>query len=301
MTFEIAKEEFKDFLLLECAFSLHTINAYIRNVEKLKNFLSIKDLKLMPSDVRLEHLTAFVQYLNEVETLSAPSQAQVVATAKTFFKFLVLEQVILDSPAVFLSGPKKEQPLPVYLLISEIHDLINVVQYYKPFPHRALAIISILYACGIRVSEMIGIKIEDLYFEVNMIKVLGKGNKERLVPIADFAQQNITQYIDAERSLFQKQKAFHTHVFLTEKGKPLQREYIWTLIKALAKRAHITKSISPHTFRHTLATHLKQAGADLNTIKEILGHESIADTLRYAHLDLNNLREVIEKCHPSNR
>ena len=300
MTFEVAKEEFKDFLLLECAFSKHTVSAYMRNVEKLENFPSVNGLKLLPSDVQLEHLTSFVSWLNEVGNLSAASQAQVVATVKTFFKFLVMSDILHSSPAEFLLSPKKELLLPNYLLVSEVRQIIDAAKRNKPFVYRAVAIISTLYATGIRVSELTNIKIEDLHFELSMVKVLGKGNKERLVPIATFAKKAVKEYIENERNGFTKQRLYHNHLFTTENGKPLQREYVWTLIKSLAKRANIKKSISPHTFRHTLATHLKQAGADLNIIKEILGHESISDTIKYAHLDINSLAKAINN-HPVNK
>lgn len=299
MTFDLAREEFKDFLLLECAFSKHTISAYMRNVEKLENFLSINGLKLLPSDVQLEHLISFVSWLNETGDFASASQAQVVATVKTFFKFLVMSDVIRSSPAEFLLSPKKELLLPVYLSVSEVHQIIDAAKHNKPFTYRAVAIVSTLYATGIRVSEMIQIKLEDLHFDLGMIKVLGKGNKERLVPIAAFAKKAVMEYVAIERNNFSKQKSFYTHLFITEHGKPLQREYVWTLIKSLAKRANIKKSVSPHTFRHTLATHLKQAGADLNIIKEILGHESISDTIKYAHLDMTSLAKAINN-HPVN-
>lgn len=301
MSFDLAKEEFKDFLLIECAFSMNTVSAYIRNLEKFENFLNINNgLKQAIADVQYEHLTMFIQFLNEETNLGTSSQAQVVATVKTFFKFLVMEEVITDSPAEFLASPKKIQLLPEYLTLTEVHHLLNVASHHKPFPHRAVAIISTLYSTGVRVSELINIKYEDLHFDVDIIKVLGKGNKERVVPIADFAQSHINTYLQTEKLVFENDKNYRSHIFITEKGKPLQREYIWTLIKTLAQKSQITKSISPHTFRHTLATHLKQAGADLNIIKEILGHESIADTTRYARLDNVKLREVIEQNHPAN-
>lgn len=296
MTFEVVKEEFKDFLLLECAFSKHTIDAYMRNIEKFENFLNKNGLKL--SDVVTQHLHRFI--IEIAEAASPASQAQIVATVKAFFKFLVSDGMLSDSPAELLQTPKKDLILPCYLTISEVHTLLKCASFFKPFPFRSTAIIATLYATGVRVSELLHVKFDDLLFDIDAIKVLGKGNKERLVPISPFAQKHILAYIDNERILFEKTRDFNSYVFISEKGKALQREYVWQLVKTLSNKAGITKSISPHTLRHTLATHLKQAGADLHTIKDILGHENISDTIRYTHLDTASLQDAI-KLHPVNK
>jgi len=296
MKWEISIKNFIDFLRLERSLSANSINAYYNDINKLKEFLDLKKLSLTPQQINTEHLRNFIYWLNELG-LCSTSQSRVISGIKSFFKYLLLENQIEKDPSALLEAPRIGRKLPEVLAINEIDQLIYAIDLSLPEGQRNKAIIETLYSCGLRVSELINLRISNLYFEQGFVRIIGKGNKERLVPISQKAIKEINYYLE-ERGKLNIAEGYRDILFLNRRGKQLTRVMIFTIIKRLAAKANIPKNISPHTLRHSFASHLIDGGADLRAIQEMLGHESIMTTEIYTHLDREYLRETIIEHHP---
>ena len=288
---------FKSYLRLERSLSANTIEAYLHDVDKLKQFFISKSVKKELIRISSDDLKDFLMWVNELGMLP-PTQARVLSGLKAFFKYLVLENVIDTDPSALLESPKTSRKLPDTLNIIEINKIIDAIDLSKPEGMRNKAILEILYGCGLRVSELTGLKISNLYLDIDFIKILGKGNKERLVPIGSDAVKYLRIFIDEIRVHIQVKTGNEDFVFLNNRGNPISRVMVFLIIKNLAEKTGIKKSISPHTFRHSFATHLIEGGADLRAVQEMLGHESITTTEIYTHLDRDYLRETIIQFHP---
>lgn len=288
---------FESFLKLERSLSANSIEAYLRDISKLTSFLELKEYNLSPGEVKLKHLREFISWINEIG-MGATSQARIISGIKSFYKYLLLENEINDDPTNLLESPKTSRKLPDTLSIEEIDKLIGTIDLSKEQGQRNKAMLETLYSCGLRVSELIGLQLSNLHFKEGFIKILGKGNKERLVPIGEAAMKYIDIYVESIRCHVNIKKEAEDIVFLNNRGNKLSRVMIFNIIKELAILTGIKKSISPHTFRHSFATHLIERGADLRAIQEMLGHESISTTEIYTHLDRDYLRNTIMDYHP---
>lgn len=290
-------ESYDAFLKIEKSLSENSIKSYISDLEKLIEFLNIegKELSFSQDDVVL--LKEFIEYLNGLG-LSARSQARIISGIRAFYKYLLLSDKIDSDPSKLLELPRLGKKLPVFLSIEEVDKIQAAIDLSKPEGHRNHAIIETLYSCGLRVSELINLKLSDLFFDLDFIKILGKGNKERLVPISQKAKDEIDLYIETYRNHISIHKEFENYLFLNRRGKKLTRVMIFHIVKELVKRAGITKNISPHSFRHSFATHLVDGGADLRAVQEMLGHESIITTEIYTHLSTGYLKQTIMEFHP---
>ncbi len=289
--------QFKNFLKLEKSLSDNSITAYETDIRKLVTYIEIKKLNISPINVKLQDLKNFIEWINELE-LNARSQARIISGLKAFFKYLILEDIIETDPSSLLESPRLGRKLPEVLSIEEIDRIIAAIDLSKPEGQRNKAIIETLYSCGLRVSELINLKITNLYFNDGFIRVVGKGDKERLVPIGQKAMKEIKYYFQDRNLQPNIDKSSQNIVFLNRRGKQITRVMIFTIIKNLAKKAGIKKNISPHTFRHSFASHLIDGGADLRAVQEMLGHESIITTEIYTHLDREYLRDAIIRFHP---
>ncbi|MDQ2720326.1 MAG: site-specific tyrosine recombinase XerD [Bacteroidota bacterium] len=295
---EIYKKGFKAYLQLEKSLSENSVEAYAHDIEKLTQFLSINHTGKNPKELELKDLEDFLKWISELG-MTPSSQSRIISGLRSFYKFCLQEQISSTDPTALIETPKLERKLPDFLSFSEIEKIILSVDVSTPEGTRNKAIIETLYSCGLRVSELVNLKLSCLYFEVGYIRITGKGDKERLVPIGSFA----IKYID----LYRKNIRVHLPVisgnedilFLNRRGRKLSRVMIFMIIKNLAKKAGITKNISPHTFRHSFATHLVEGGADLRAVQEMLGHESITTTEIYTHLDKEYLRETLQQFHPA--
>ena len=288
---------FKAYLQLEKSLSPNSVEAYLNDVGKFAVFEEAHIKKSSPSDIALSDLQLFLKQVNEIG-LGARTQARIISGIKAFFKYLFLEGLISDDPASLLEGPRPGRKLPDTLSHEEVEKIINVIDMSLPEGERNKAIIETLYGCGLRVSELTGLKITDVYFKDQFVKVIGKGNKERLVPIGNTALKHINLYLDNSRMQVQAKKGDEDIIFLNRRGGRLSRTMIFLIVKELGEKAGIRKSISPHTFRHSFATHLVEGGADLRAVQEMLGHESIITTEIYTHLDREYLKSVIQLYHP---
>lgn len=300
MDWQHFKRGFQSFLKLEKSLSENTIDAYLHDLEKLISWFGIKGISLSPGDITYNHLKDFVVYAGELG-MSLKSQARMVSGIRTFFKYLLLNEYINNDPSELLEAPKSGRKLPEVLSIGEIDKIIAAIDLSKADGHRNRAMIETLYSCGLRVSELVGLRISDLAFPQGFITVTGKGNKERLVPVSPNAVRDIENYFIQTRNHQQPVKGSENIVFLNRRGKKLTRVMIFTIIKSLALKAGIGKNISPHTFRHSFATHLIEGGADLRAVQEMLGHESILTTEIYTHLSREYLRDAILMYHPRAR
>ncbi len=296
MDWKSSSKGFKAFLQLEKSLSPNSIEAYLHDIEKLQQFLDYSQQSISPIDVKLKHLRDFLKWATELG-MSRNSQARVISGIKAFYKFLVLEQVLKEDPTLLLEAPKFGRKLPDTLSIEDIDALIAAIDLSKPEGQRNKAILETLYSCGLRVSELVGLKISEMYTSEGFVKVKGKGSKERLVPIGGKALKEISLYFE-DRVHLNIHPDSRDIVFLNRRGKKLTRVMIFTIIKQLAEKINLKKSISPHTFRHSFATHLIEGGADLRAVQEMLGHESITTTEIYTHLDKHYLREAIIQFHP---
>jgi integrase/recombinase XerD len=290
-------KDFVSFLKIEKGLADNSIFAYQNDVTKLKDFSEANGFE--PTNISYDNLKLFVAQLFDLG-LSARSQARIISGIKQFFVFLLVEDVIQDDPSELLELPKLGRKLPEVLSIEEIDLLIAAIDLSKDEGHRNKAILETLYSCGIRVSELINLKFSDLYFEEGFIRVIGKGNKERLVPVSPTVEKEIGMYTKNIRNHMKIQPGNENIVFLNRRGAQLTRVMIFTIIKNLTEIAGINKTISPHTFRHSFATHLLEGGANLRAIQEMLGHESITTTEIYTHLDQRFLRDAIITFHPRN-
>jgi integrase/recombinase XerD len=291
---------FKAYLQLEKSLSKNSIEAYLHDVAKVTQFLEMKGMLTGPEKLELQHLQAFLQWITELG-MSARSQARVISGLRAFYHYLLLENIVQCDPTEMLDSPKLGLKLPVTLNPDEIDSLIGKLDLSKPEEHRNKAMLETLYGCGLRVSELVNLRISNLFFKDGFIKVTGKGDKERLVPVGSVAQKEISFYLAELRPHIPVQKGQEDIVFLNRRGKGLSRVMIFTIIKRLAMQAGIKKRISPHTFRHSFATHLVEGGADLRAVQEMLGHESITTTEIYTHLDRDYLRSTIIQYHPRNK
>ncbi len=297
MTWENYIKGFKAYLKLEKSLSGNSINAYLHDIEKLIRYFEISNIKIKPEKVTLSHLQDFIKYINETG-LSATSQARIISGLKAFYKYLLLEDVIKQSPAEMLEAPKTGRKLPDTLSVDDINRLIDAIDLSKPEGTRNKAMLETLYGCGLRVSELINLKISNIYFNEGFIKITGKGDKERLVPAGNAALKYIRIYIENVRNKQDIKKEYSDILFLNRRGAQLSRVMVFLIIKELAGRIGLKKNISPHTFRHSFATHLIEGGADLRAVQEMLGHESITTTEIYTHLDREYLRDAILSFHP---
>lgn len=287
---------FKAYLRLERSVSENTVEAYLRDVNRLFEYTETIGGK-NPVAIDISDLKNFIVWVNELGML-ATTQARVLSGIKAFYKYLVLENLIQKDPASLLESPRLARKLPDTLSIPEINDLIAAIDHSKAEGMRNKAMLEVLYGCGLRVSELINLKISNLYLDVEFIKVTGKGNKERLVPIGSEAVKFLIIYLNEIRVHAQIKPGKEDYVFLNRRGAPLSRVMVFIIIKALAEKIGLKKTISPHTFRHSFATHLIEGGADLRAVQEMLGHESITTTEIYTHLDRDYLKDTIIQFHP---
>lgn len=290
-------KEFKAYLQLEKSLSQNSVEAYLHDVEKLSEFITMYYPDILPETITREHLVKFIHFLNELG-MNDRSQARMISGVRAFFKFLLLEDLIDVDPSQLLDLPKLSKKLPDTLNYEEINKILECVDMSKPDGVRNRAILETLYSCGLRVSELTELKISELYLNVDFIRVTGKGDKERLVPIGTSAKKCITTYLENTRVHVPVKKGYEDHVFLNRRGKKLTRVYIFLMLREYAATVGIRKTISPHTFRHSFATHLIEGGAGLRAVQEMLGHESITTTEIYTHLDREFLRDTLIQYHP---
>jgi integrase/recombinase XerD len=294
---DVYTQGFKSYLQLEKSLSVHSIKAYLDDVEKLFQYLLINDIPFQPQQITINELTGFIQYLYDLG-LSAQSQARIISGIRAFFKYLLTEKIILQDPSQLMELPKLGRKIPEVLSIDEMDKVIHHIDLSKPEGQRNKAILETLYGCGLRVSELVDLRISNLFFDDGFIRIIGKGNKERLVPIGELTIKYIEIYRQHQRIHLNIQKGNEDFVFLNRNGRKLSRQMVFLMIKDLASKAGIKKNISPHTFRHSFATHLIDGGADLRAIQEMLGHASITTTEIYTHLDRQYLRDAIIQFHP---
>ncbi|KAA6321490.1 Tyrosine recombinase XerD [termite gut metagenome] len=287
---------YKQYLMLEKSLSNNTLDAYMTDLDKLLSYLLLEEVDVL--DVKINDLQHFVAGLRDIG-IHARSQARIISGIKSFYRFLILGDYLEANPCELLEGPKIGFKLPEVLAVEEIDALISCIDLSKKEGQRNRAILETLYSCGLRVSELVNLTLSNLYFDEGYIRVDGKGNKQRLVPISPKAIKEITLYY-LDRNQIEIKKGYEDYVFLNHRGKNLTRIMVFYIIKDLAKAAGITKIISPHTFRHSFATHLLEGGANLLAIQCMLGHESIATTEIYTHIDRNRLRAEIIEHHPRN-
>lgn len=291
------KKGFKAYLQLERSLSNNSIEAYLSDLSKLTDFLLANDLKKNPSEIELKDLQQFIKWIAELG-MTQSSQARIISGLRTFYKYCLLEDISSVDPTALLEAPKLKRHLPDVLSFEEIESIISEIDVSTAEGTRNKAILETMYSCGLRVSEVVNLKLSQLYLDVGFVRVIGKGNKERLVPIGSSAIKYITIYKKTIRVHQPVQNGEEDILFLNRRGKRLTRVMIFLIIKDLVKKAGIKKSISPHTFRHSFATHLVEGGADLRAVQEMLGHESITTTEIYTHLDREFLRKTLEKFHP---
>jgi integrase/recombinase XerD len=290
---------FHAYLKLERSLSANTIEAYLRDIGKLVQFFDIHQLGYSPGDVKLEHFQDFLKWINDLG-LDVRSQARIISGIKAFYKYLLVEDILYTDPTELLETPRLDHKIPEVLTYEEIQRLLAAIDHSTPHGLRNRAMLETLYACGLRVSELVNLKISNLYLDIGFVKVIGKHDKERLVPIGEVAVKHIRFYLDGVRRHLKIKKSDENVLFLNRQGGKLTRIMVFYIIKDLAKLAGIEKTISPHTFRHSFATHLIEGGADLKAVQDMLGHESITTTEIYTHLDTDYLKETVLNFHPRN-
>ncbi len=295
---EAYKKGYKAYLRLEKSLSDHSVEAYLHDVTKLTQYLQVVNQEKNPAALTLKDLQAFVKWIGELG-MGATTQARIISGIRSFYKYLLTEQLVTIDPSSLLEAPKTRRKLPDTLSFEEIEQLIGAIDLSSPEGTRNKAILETMYSCGLRVSELVGLKISCLYLDIGFIRVIGKGDKERLVPIGSDAIKCIKIYKDTVRSHQSVSEKNQDILFLNRRGNALSRVMIFYIIKSLALTAGITKVISPHTFRHSFATHLVEGGADLRAVQEMLGHESITTTEIYTHLNRDFLRDTLQQFHPA--
>lgn len=295
---ESYKKGFKAYLQLEKSLSDNSVEAYLRDIEKLVAYFQQTGSLKAPAQVQLKDLESFLKWITELG-MTASSQARIISGIRAFYKYCILENITTKDPALLLEAPKLKRMLPDVLSFEEIENIISQIDLSKPEGGRNKAILETMYSCGLRVSEVVNLKISCLHLEVGFIRVIGKGDKERLVPVGRSAVKYINLYKNKIRVHMTPAKGNEDILFLNNRGSKLSRVMIFLIIKDLVKKAGIKKNISPHTFRHSFATHLIEGGADLRAVQEMLGHESITTTEIYTHLDREFLRKTLEKYHPA--
>jgi integrase/recombinase XerD len=292
------KKGFKAYLQLEKSLSDHSVEAYLRDINAFTSFLEEKRKTKSPGEIELKDLQQFLKWINELE-ISANSQARIISGIRSFYKYCLLEQITKTDPTQLLETPKLKRALPAVLGFDEIEAIIAQIDLSKPEGGRNKAILEILYSCGLRVTEVVNLKISQLYLDVGFIRVIGKGDKERLVPIGRSASKYIKIYLKDIRVHMAVKKGNEDVLFLNKLGSRMSRIMVFYIIKDLTLKAGIKKTVSPHTFRHSFATHLVEGGADLRAVQEMLGHESITTTEIYTHLDREFLRKTLARFHPA--
>jgi integrase/recombinase XerD len=292
-------KEYEGFLKLEKGLSPHSVEAYLGDLEKLRQYQELMHPQTGPRDLNREQLGQFLIWISELG-LSARSQARILSGIKTFYRYLLLEDQIQSDPTALLEGPRLGSKLPEVLSVAEIDRMLGCIDLSKPQGRRNRAMLETLYSCGLRVSELVALQISGIFRAEGFIRVIGKGDKERLVPVSPSALREIDLYLP-DRHTLPVQPGNEDILFLNRRGKMLTRNMVFILIKELAAAAGIQKKVSPHTFRHSFATHLVEGGADLRAVQEMLGHESITTTEIYTHLDRAYLREAIISFHPRSR
>jgi len=292
------KKGYKAWLRLEKSLADHSVEAYLHDIDKLTQYLELQGKQAAPGDLTLEDLQAFIRWIAELG-MSLRSQARILSGIRSFYRYCTIEQVVKEDPSVLLEAPKLRRVLPDTLSFAEIEQIIAAIDRSKPEGERNKAILEVMYSCGLRVSEVVGLQISNLYLESGFIRVTGKGSKERLVPIGDIAARQVSLYQQQVRSKQPVKPGHEDIVFLNRRGAGLTRVMVFLLIKDLCAKAGIGKTVSPHTFRHSFATHLVENGADLRAVQEMLGHESITTTEIYTHLDREFLRKTLHHFHPA--
>jgi integrase/recombinase XerD len=291
-------KSYKAYLQLERSLSDNSVEAYLRDVEKLTQYLLQTGNKKSPADITLKDLQHFLRWVTELG-MTPTSQARIISGIRSFYKFCAIENLVQKDPTALLEAPRLKRALPDVLSLEEIEGIINSIDLSKPEGGRNKAILETMYSCGLRVSEVVNLKISHFYPDVGFIRVIGKGDKERLVPIGESAIRYIRIYKKDIRVHVPVKKGNEDILFLNRRGSKLTRVMIFMIIRELAKKAGIRKNISPHTFRHSFATHLVEGGADLRAVQEMLGHESITTTEIYTHLDREYLRDTLQRFHPA--
>lgn len=294
------KKGFKAWLQLEKSLAPNSVMAYLHDVDKLTLFLLATDDGKKPGDVQLKDLEAFIKWIHELGMTPA-SQGRIISGLKTFYKYCLMEDIITHDPTALLEAPKHRRSLPDVLSFDEIESIIAAIDHSKPEGGRNRAILETMYSCGLRVSELVNLKISCLFLEIGFVKVTGKGDKERLVPIGKDAIKYIRSYKNNTRLHIPVIAGQEDILFLNRRGSKLSRVMIFIMLKELVRIAGIQKNVSPHTFRHSFATHLVEGGADLRAVQEMLGHESITTTELYTHLDREYLRTTLQQYHPAFR
>jgi integrase/recombinase XerD len=294
------KKGYKAWLQLEKSLADHSVEAYLRDLERFTSYLQEKGQLLSPASVDLLTLQQFV-YEMAAMGLSPASQARFISGLRSFFRYCLTEQLISTDPSVLLEAPKLKRSLPDVLSYGEIEQLIASIDLSKPEGERNRAIIELLYGCGLRVSELVNLKISQLYLDVDIVRIIGKGNKERLVPLGRTAKKQVQTYLRHVRNKMNPRSGEEDIVFLNRRGSRLSRVMIFIMLKQQLQEAGIKKNISPHSLRHSFATHLIEGGADLRAVQEMLGHESITTTEIYTHIDREYLRKTLENYHPAYR
>lgn len=297
---ESYKKGFKAYLQLERSLSENSVDAYIRDIGKFTQFLQMNQLMKTPEEIELKHMQQFVQCISELG-MTASSQARILSGLRSFYKYCLIENITRKDPMALMEAPRLKKTLPDILSFNEIENIIAQIDLSKPEGGRNKAILEIMYSCGLRVSEVVNLRISCLYFTDGFIRVIGKGDKERLVPIGSAAITYVNIYLSEIRKNVPVKAGNEDIVFLNRRGTKLSRVMIFLILKNLVGKARIRKNISPHTFRHSFATHLVEGGADLRAVQLMLGHESITTTEIYTHLDREYLRNTLQQFHPAFR
>jgi integrase/recombinase XerD len=297
MNWDFYIKQFQNYLKLERSLADNSINAYLHDVVKLKQFIEISNINISPLEITSVHLRDFLEYINELG-MTAYSQARILSGLKAFYKYLLFEDIMTNDPTQLIEGPKLGRKLPDILSYPEIESLFGAIDLSTDEGMRNRAILETLYSSGLRVSELVDLKLNNLYFDIGFLRIIGKGNKERLVPIGREAMKYVKIYVNDIRIHMDIKPGHENIVFLNRRGSKLTRVMIFTIIKNLVKSTGLKKNISPHTFRHSFATHLIEGGADLRAVQDMLGHESITTTEIYTHLDRDYLKQVIKEFHP---
>ena len=292
--------DFKYYLSVEKSLAKNSVVSYESDLQKLAQFINLIAPSKQPSDINLQDLQQFIKYISEFN-FTESTQSRIISGIKHFYKFLILENYITVNPAELLETPRIKRKLPVYLEVEEIDLMLSFIDRSTPEGERNLAMLETLYSCGLRVSELISLKLSDLHIKDEFISVIGKGDKQRLIPIGGKALKLIKNYIDHHRIHINIKKNHVDSLFLSKRGTSISRQMVFYIIKDLGAIAGIKKELSPHTFRHSFATHLVEGGADLRVVQEMLGHQSIITTEIYTHLDHYFLRENIQSFHPRNK
>lgn len=292
------KKGFKAWLQLEKSLAANSVEAYLHDIDKLTDYLQANDKMLSPQALELKDLEKFVQWIQELG-MTVTSQSRIISGLRSFYTYCIIEQIVTVNPTALLETPKQKRPLPDTLSFEEIESIIEQIDLSKPEAGRNKAILETLYSCGLRVSELVNLRLSCLYLDVGFVRVIGKGDKERLVPIGSDAIKYINLYKNNIRVHLNIKPGQEDILFLNRRGSKLSRVMIFILLKDLAQKAGIVKNISPHTFRHSFATHLVEGGADLRAVQEMLGHESITTTEIYTHLNREFLRDTLHQFHPA--